>query len=474
MKKKIVIMILVIVLILINQVCLAMEYDTKDKILVNIPFRKLSLIKDEKVVKEYPVAVGKAVSQTPLGEYRLINKVIDPYYRKKDIPGGSILNPLGSRWLGFKEHYGIHGNSNPNSIGTYASSGCIRMFERDVQELYKTVNLNTPVVVEYNPIEIQKDTFGENSIVVVERDNYRKINDIESKINNSLKKENLESTIGLERINFLNSLVDKQKVVFSNNWVFFINGRYVSNDIIKDNNKFYINKKALSNFFSVNIYNRDEYSILDGYRLSHKTINNKSYILLDDITNLFKGSFKLDNLNQTIDLNFTYLLLNNKLLIGEIVDIINEPKFSLFPMVKALDLNIDLLNNKISVNTKDNKSIDIKKYKGKPFIDLNSLKNKMGLSMKVFTYDKHIELTKEPLVYYKDNVFKAKIIEDEIYIPSKILVKNPYQNQFIYLNFQKVDIKYINGEGYIKLKTIENMVSIEKNKYLTKIFIDKK
>ncbi|KAB3530498.1 L,D-transpeptidase family protein, partial [Alkaliphilus pronyensis] len=41
--------------------------------------------------------------------------------------------------------YGIHGTDTPESIGTAASRGCIRMYNEDVEELYDIVPLGTPV-----------------------------------------------------------------------------------------------------------------------------------------------------------------------------------------------------------------------------------------------------------------------------------------------------------------------------------------
>jgi L,D-transpeptidase ErfK/SrfK len=44
-----------------------------------------------------------------------------------------------------KPHYGIHGTNNPPSIGTAASNGCIRMFNKDVEELFNKIPVNTIV-----------------------------------------------------------------------------------------------------------------------------------------------------------------------------------------------------------------------------------------------------------------------------------------------------------------------------------------
>jgi lipoprotein-anchoring transpeptidase ErfK/SrfK len=43
--------------------------------------------------------------------------------------------------------YAIHGTNRPASVGTFASYGCIRMFNEDVVDLYDRVNVGTEVVV---------------------------------------------------------------------------------------------------------------------------------------------------------------------------------------------------------------------------------------------------------------------------------------------------------------------------------------
>ena len=85
-------------------------------------------------MKIYPIAVGKMVTATPMGTYRIINK--------QSNPGG----PFGIFWMGLsKRHYGIHGTNNPSSIGKSVSHGCIRMFNNDVLELSSMVPVGTTV-----------------------------------------------------------------------------------------------------------------------------------------------------------------------------------------------------------------------------------------------------------------------------------------------------------------------------------------
>ncbi len=57
---------------------------------------------------------------------------------------------FGSRWMGLNVpwggKYGIHGTNQPGSIGFNASAGCIRMRNKDVEELYNLVEYNTTVL----------------------------------------------------------------------------------------------------------------------------------------------------------------------------------------------------------------------------------------------------------------------------------------------------------------------------------------
>ncbi len=96
--------------------------------------KTLTLYRNGRVFKAYPIATGKPTTPTPMGTFTIINKQINP--------GG----PFGSRWMGLsKPHYGIHGTNNPSSIGTAASNGCIRMYANDVEDLFNYASVGTVV-----------------------------------------------------------------------------------------------------------------------------------------------------------------------------------------------------------------------------------------------------------------------------------------------------------------------------------------
>lgn len=105
-------------------------------IVVSLGKRQLYLLDDNIVIKSYPVGIGKILTGTPTGTFRIINKLPNP--------GG----PYGAFWMGLtKPHYGIHGTNDPGSIGKLVSKGCIRMYNPDVLELSHHVPVGTIVTI---------------------------------------------------------------------------------------------------------------------------------------------------------------------------------------------------------------------------------------------------------------------------------------------------------------------------------------
>lgn len=106
------------------------------RIIVDLSDFQLHLLDGDIVVRTFPVAIGKMATQTPPGNYTIVNK--------QPNPGG----PFGAYWLGLsKPHYGIHGTNDPSSIGRSVSHGCIRMYNEDVVELASLVPVHTRVTI---------------------------------------------------------------------------------------------------------------------------------------------------------------------------------------------------------------------------------------------------------------------------------------------------------------------------------------
>jgi len=109
----------------------------------------LILESDSDVVKTYRVSTGKN-NITPVGTFKITSKLIDPAWTHegKVIPAGDPKNILGTRWLGFDvPGYGVHGTTQPQSIGQQATAGCVRMLNQEVEELYDLLPLGTEITI---------------------------------------------------------------------------------------------------------------------------------------------------------------------------------------------------------------------------------------------------------------------------------------------------------------------------------------
>lgn len=122
--------------------------------------RYLYLVLDEYRALRFPVGVGRE-GKTWTGKARIEGKYVKPAWAppeeiRRDNPnlpeviaGGDKRNPMGDAALTLRGgDYAIHGTNNPRSIGGFVSYGCIRMFNRDIRELYRMVDIGTPVIVE--------------------------------------------------------------------------------------------------------------------------------------------------------------------------------------------------------------------------------------------------------------------------------------------------------------------------------------
>ncbi|TDX51503.1 L,D-transpeptidase family protein [Orenia marismortui] len=119
-------------------------------ILVNTYEKRLIVYSDAKKYAEFPVAVGKYSTKSPVGEFKIIEKV-DMWDK----------SAFGDKWMRLSVpwgNYGIHGTNKPGSIGYASSNGCIRMFNKDVAVLYSWVKVGTIVkIVGYRePITIDR------------------------------------------------------------------------------------------------------------------------------------------------------------------------------------------------------------------------------------------------------------------------------------------------------------------------------
>ncbi len=109
---------------------------------------RLTVFHEGRWVKDFAVGLGDPEKcPTPTGSFSIKDKLIDPPW--KGIPAGAPANILGTRWMGLggAPSYGIHGTTQPDTIGKPLSAGCVRMLNAEVEFLYDLVPVGTAVVI---------------------------------------------------------------------------------------------------------------------------------------------------------------------------------------------------------------------------------------------------------------------------------------------------------------------------------------
>ncbi len=134
--------------------------DNNYRIFVNKSEYKLTLYKGDKIVKVYPIAIGRNTGdkqyigdhRTPVGNFKIVSiedaskwshDFRDGKGKIKGAYGPWFLRLDAKGWKGI----GIHGTHDPDSLGTRATEGCVRLRNSDIQELRQLAYVNMPVVI---------------------------------------------------------------------------------------------------------------------------------------------------------------------------------------------------------------------------------------------------------------------------------------------------------------------------------------
>jgi L,D-transpeptidase ErfK/SrfK len=147
----------------------------REGIVVNVPEMRLYYFPrprsgEQPFVATYPISIGRQDWSTPHGVTHVTSKVKDPSWappesiRREHAAEGDILpkvvgpgpdNPLGAYALrlGLKG-YLIHGTDKPYGIGMRVTHGCMRLYPQDIETVYHTVPVGTPVRLVNQPYKL--------------------------------------------------------------------------------------------------------------------------------------------------------------------------------------------------------------------------------------------------------------------------------------------------------------------------------
>ncbi|MGM0451807.1 MAG: L,D-transpeptidase family protein [Thermodesulfobacteriota bacterium] len=134
-------------------------------VVVNIAEMRLyRFFRQHRMVKTYPLGIGRQGFKTPPGESRVVERQKAPswtvpefgrsHFDRAVVPPGP-QNPLGDYWLGLSaEGIGFHGTNFAWGVGRQVSHGCLRLYPEDMARFFEETPVDTPVEIVYEPVKI--------------------------------------------------------------------------------------------------------------------------------------------------------------------------------------------------------------------------------------------------------------------------------------------------------------------------------
>ena len=137
-------------------------------IVINVSEMRLYyfLQKGTNLVTTFPIGVGDEGKETPVGEFRIIQKIVNPSWtvpksireEKPELPPvvpAGPDNPLGTHALRLSvPSVLIHGTNRPWAVGRRATHGCLRLYPEDIPRLFLLVNTGEKVTIVRQPVKV--------------------------------------------------------------------------------------------------------------------------------------------------------------------------------------------------------------------------------------------------------------------------------------------------------------------------------
>jgi len=145
-------------------------------VIVNIPQRMLYRFEAGRLVGAWPVAVGRPGWETPVTEFRIINRLLDPVWyvprsvqaemRREGRPVQTMVdpgpdNPLGGYWLGIdRPGFGLHATNEEDTGYRFASHGCVRLHPDDMAVLFPQLRVGDRGAFIYRTVLLARSVDG--------------------------------------------------------------------------------------------------------------------------------------------------------------------------------------------------------------------------------------------------------------------------------------------------------------------------
>ncbi len=191
------------------------DVETYNGMVINISEMRLYYFFKKKgvnLVATFPIGIGKEGYNTPTGNFKIIEKIVDPSWhvptsiREKNpdlpkvIPPGPD-NPLGSHALRLSSgDILIHGTNKPFGVGRKVSHGCIRLYPEHITKLFQLVPNKANVTIIHQPVKVG---ISKNRVY------------LEVHKDKSLKMNYFDETVRLLRKKNLYDKIDKEKMIYT-------------------------------------------------------------------------------------------------------------------------------------------------------------------------------------------------------------------------------------------------------------------
>lgn len=175
--------------------------------------------KKSKLVRTFPIGIGSEGNNTPLGNFRVIQKTVRPSWyvpesiRKEKptlpevVPPGPD-NPLGTHALRLSlGNILIHGTNKPYGIGRKVSHGCIRLYPEDIPKLFRLAPKGIRVTIIRQPIKV--GTKNNKVYIEVHNDEYIDMNYFNEALK-LLRKKKLLKSVDTEKLYY--ALINKSGI----------------------------------------------------------------------------------------------------------------------------------------------------------------------------------------------------------------------------------------------------------------------
>ncbi|MGE5632628.1 MAG: L,D-transpeptidase, partial [Caulobacteraceae bacterium] len=188
-------------------------------------------------------------------------------------------------------------------IGSLASAGCVRMYNKDVEELYTQVPANTPVSIVYDRVSVVADDYINKKAVVIYPDCYNQDNKYRNTYIGKIDNADLPQLVKDKAKKLLTSKISKP-VAVSEGMGVFLNNCFITCDAFLENGDIYINCFAAKDFLGLSA------ELAGLYSIDVKEVEDRIYVDFTQVMECYGGKLSYDKKTSNVYANVSIVKVN--------------------------------------------------------------------------------------------------------------------------------------------------------------------